>query len=431
MEYNFYEKNYNIDKNIVEYVDKTCELLNKGFKSLDKIKEYNFLKVINSFNKNNLSNTDFNWTTGYGFGDYGVFKTEKIFSDIFKTEDSLVRSSIVSGTHAISIVLFSLLNYGDNLVSITGDPYDTLQQVIGIKGKEKGNLISKGINYSKLDLDDYGKIQYNKIKDYVKKAKLVAIQRSTGYTNRRAFTIDEIEKAIKIIRKSNQNAIIFVDNCYGEFTQTREPSEVGADIIAGSLIKNIGSGIALTGGYITGNKNLIEYCSNYLTSPGIGKEEGLSFGTTRNVLQGLYFSPMTTIESVKIAMLFSKCFNDLGYKVSPLPEDERSDIVESIVLKSPEKVIEFCKAIQESCTLDSNIIPEPSPMPGYEDEIIMSAGGFIDGSTGELSADGPLRKPYTVYVQGGLNFIQGKLAIMKVLQKFSDKNFIDLNKLTK
>ena len=251
---------------------------------------------------------------------------------------------------------------------------------------------------------------------------MVMIQRSTGYTNRRAFTIEEIKEAIKTIREINNNVIIFIDNCYGEFTETMEPIEVGADIIAGSLIKNLGGGIALTGGYISGKKNLVEYCSNTLTAPGIGKDEGLSFGTSRNVLQGLYFSSHTIIESIKVALLFAKAFKKLGYDITPKLDDPRSDIVQSIKLESPEKLKLFSKAIQESCSVDANLTPIPDEMPGYEDAVIMSSGGFVEGATSELSCDGPLREPYTVYLQGGLNRYHGKLALMKVLDKFKENN---------
>lgn len=255
------------------------------------------------------------------------------------------------------------------------------------------------------------------------------LQRSTGYTNRRAFSIEEIERAIKTIREVNEDVIIFVDNCYGEFTETKEPIEIGADIMAGSLIKNLGGGIALTGGYISGKKELVEYCSNTLTAPGIGKDEGLSFGTTRNVLQGLYYSSKTTIESIKIALLFAKAFDNLGFEIIPRLDDPRSDIVQAIKLNSSEKLELFAKAIQESCSVDSNLTPIADDMPGYEDKVIMSSGGFVEGATSELSCDGPLRKPYTVYLQGGLNKYHGKLALMKVLEKYIDNKILDINSL--
>lgn len=421
-----YNKFYQIDEDIENFVNKIDISLDNEYRKLDRISEFNQIKVLSAFKENNLNSTAFNSATGYGYADIGREVVEDIFSSIFKAEDSLVRPSIVSGTHAISLVLYALLKYNDKLLSITGDPYDTLQQVIGIKGNKKGNLISKGIKYDKIDLKDEKNIRLEKIKEKLDDdTKMVMIQRSTGYTNRRAFTIEEIKEAIKTIREINNNVIIFIDNCYGEFTETMEPIEVGADIIAGSLIKNLGGGIALTGGYISGKKNLVEYCSNTLTAPGIGKDEGLSFGTSRNVLQGLYFSSHTTIESIKVALLFAKAFKKLGYDITPKLDDPRSDIVQSIKLESPEKLKLFSKAIQESCSVDANLTPIPDEMPGYEDAVIMSSGGFVEGATSELSCDGPLREPYTVYLQGGLNRYHGKLALMKVLDKFKENNYLD------
>lgn len=426
-----YNKLYNIDENIEKYVEKIDTDLEDKFKNLDKISEYNQIKVLKAFKDNNLSSIHFNSATGYGYADIGREVVESIFSSIFKSEDSLVRPNIVSGTHAISLVLFSLLNYGDKILSINGDPYDTLQQVIGIEGNKKGNLISKGIKYDKIELKNEQEFQYDKIKKILKddNIKLVMLQRSTGYTNRRAFSIEEIERAIKTIREVNEDVIIFVDNCYGEFTETKEPIEIGADIMAGSLIKNLGGGIALTGGYISGKKELVEYCSNTLTAPGIGKDEGLSFGTTRNVLQGLYYSSKTTIESIKVALLFAKAFDNLGFEIIPRLDDPRSDIVQAIKLNSSEKLELFAKAIQESCSVDSNLTPIADDMPGYEDKVIMSSGGFVEGATSELSCDGPIRKPYTVYLQGGLNKYHGKLALMKVLEKYIDNKILDINSL--
>ncbi|EEI83662.1 aminotransferase class I/II-fold pyridoxal phosphate-dependent enzyme [Anaerococcus tetradius] len=421
---NIYD-NYKIDYNFDEEIKDIESSLHEEFLKIDEISEYNQLKVLSALKKNDLQTSDFMQATGYGYADVGMDKIEAIFSDIFNTEDALVRPSIVSGTHALSIVLFSLLNSGDQMVSITDDPYDTMQQVIGIAGNKKGNLLEKGVIYDKLALDDENKIQYDKIKDLVTyTTKIVLIQRSTGYTRRRAFTISEIKEAIIKIRQANPTAIVFVDNCYGEFTETLEPTEVGADIVAGSLIKNLGGGIAITGGYICGKKNLIEYCSNYLTAPGIGKDEGLSFGTNRLVAEGLYFAAHIVKEAMKVAILFAKAFAKLGYEVIPKTDDPRSDLVQSIILRDPDKVKTFCKAIQEACSVDSNFVPEAYPMPGYEDPVIMAAGGFVEGATSELSADGPLRAPYIVYLQGGLNYYHGKLALKIVLDRFKKEAYI-------
>ena len=425
MNFNEIYCNYDIDDRFDKLIKETEIELEDLFLHHEEIAEFNQLKVIKAFNENALRSSDFFQATGYGYADTGRDTIESIFSSIFKAEDSLVRPSIVSGTHALSIVLFSLLKYGDKLLSITDDPYDTMQQVIGIAGDKKGSLIEKGVLYDKLTLDDQNKIQYNKIKATIdENTKVVLIQRSTGYTQRRAFTISEIEKAIIEIRKVSKDVIIFIDNCYGEFTETKEPIEVGADIVAGSLIKNLGGGIAVTGGYISGKKDLIEYCSNTLTAPGIGKDEGLSFGTNRLVAEGLYPSPHVVKEALKVALLFAGVFNKLGYEVTPRLDDPRSDVILAIKLNDPEKLKTFCKAIQEACSVDSTFVPEAYPMPGYEDPVIMAAGGFVEGATSELSADGPLRAPYMAYLQGGLNYNHGKLDLKIVLNRFAKKSFI-------
>lgn len=418
-------ENYNIDNEYDDLIEDSERELEELFKKHEKIAEYNQYKVLKAFNENSLQTSDFNSSTGYGYADTGRDTVEAIFSSIFKSEDSLVRPSIVSGTHALSIVLFSLLHYGDKLLSITDDPYDTMQQVIGIAGNKKGTLIEKGILYDKLTLDENNKIQYDEIKDKIDdKTKVILIQRSTGYTQRRSFTIDEIEKAIIEIRKISKDVVIFIDNCYGEFTETKEPIEIGADIVAGSLIKNLGGGIAITGGYISGRKDLIEYCANTLTAPGIGKDEGLSFGINRLVVEGLYFAPHIVKEAIRVALLFASVFNKLGYNVIPSLDDPRSDVILAIKLENPEKLKTFCKAIQEACSVDSTFVPEAYPMPGYEDPVIMAAGGFVEGATSELSADGPLRAPYMAYLQGGLNYYHGKLALKIVLDRFAKNNFL-------
>ncbi|MBP2015038.1 methionine gamma-lyase family protein [Anaerococcus degeneri] len=425
MNFNEIYKNYNIDARYDDLIRESERELSDLFRLHEEISEYNQLKVMKAFNENSLKSSDFFTATGYGYADTGRDTIEAIFSSIFKAEDSLVRPSIVSGTHALSIVLFSLLNKGDELLSITDDPYDTMQQVIGIAGNKKGNLIEKGVLYNKLSLDSNNRIQYGKIKEKINEnTKVILIQRSTGYTQRRAFTIDEIEKAVIEIRKVSKDVTIFIDNCYGEFTETKEPIEIGADIVAGSLIKNLGGGLAITGGYISGRKDLIEYCANTLTAPGIGKDEGLSFGTNRLVVEGLYFAPHVVKEALKVALLFASIFNKLGYEVTPKLDDPRSDVILAIKLNDPEKLKTFCKAIQEACSVDSTFVPEAYPMPGYEDPVIMAAGGFVEGATSELSADGPLRKPYMAYLQGGLNYYHGKLALKIVLNRFSKNNFI-------
>lgn len=425
MKFNEIYENYKLTGKFDNLIDESEKELESLFKKHEAISEFNQLKVLKSFNENSLQSSDFYQATGYGYADTGRDTAESIFSSIFKAEDSLVRPSIVSGTHALSLVLFSLLNSGDKLLSITDDPYDTMQQVIGIAGNKKGNLIERGILYDKLDLRDDNQIDYDNISEKIDaRTKIVLIQRSTGYTQRRAFTIEEIKKAIDKIREVNKEVIIFIDNCYGEFTEDKEPIELGADIVAGSLIKNLGGGIAITGGYISGRKDLIEYCSNTLTAPGIGKDEGLSFGTNRLVLEGLYFAPHVVKEAIKVALLFADVFTKLGYEVTPDVNDPRSDVILAIKLKDPERLKAFCKAIQEACSVDSTFVPEAYPMPGYEDPVIMASGGFVEGATSELSADGPIREPYTAYLQGGLNYYHGKLALKIVLERLDSEGLL-------
>lgn len=411
-------------ENINELIERKELELTDIFKEYDKIRRINQFKVIEACKNVKLSHADFNWSTGYGYGDIGREKVETIYSEIFKTEDALVRPSISSGTHALAIAHQAILRSGDEMVAITGAPYDTLQTFIGTSGDEEDSLIKQGVIYKELDLVD-GKIDYDNIKNILSEnTKFATIQRSIGYSTRRAFSIDEIGKAISIIKDYNKDIIVMVDNCYGEFTQEREPSEVGADMVVGSLIKNLGGGIAASGGYICGKKHLIEKCANRLTAPGLGKEVGLTFGTTRTTLQGLFMAPIVVNNAMKGAQLFGAVFKELGYKVVPDTTDNRSDIVQAIILEDPKKVIEFTKAIQESGTVDSYVEPTPWPMPGYEDDIIMAASGFIDGSSIEISADGPLRPPYVVFYQGGLSYDQCVYAVRKVLERFQKNGYL-------
>ncbi|MDY4197066.1 MAG: methionine gamma-lyase family protein, partial [Peptoniphilaceae bacterium] len=336
----------------------------------------------------------------------------KIFRDVFCAEDAIMRASIASGTHALATVLFSLLERGDRLLAVTGDPYDTLQEVIGIRGKEIGTLLEKGVIYDAVPLAD-GKPDYLRIEAALQKnVKLIEIQRSTGYTDRRALTITEIQALIQHIRAVMPDVMILVDNCYGEFTEEKEPLEVGADVIAGSLIKNPGGGIAVSGGYIAGKKEIITRCINHLTAPGLGKDTGLTFGTTRTTLQGLFFAPHITMEALRGALLFAKTYESMGFRVVPASSDPRSDIIEAIELRDGEKVIAFCRAVQKAASVGSDAVPYPWDMPGYSDPVIMASGGFIDGSSIEVSADGPMREPYMVYYQGGVVYEQAKLACL-------------------
>jgi cystathionine beta-lyase family protein involved in aluminum resistance len=376
--------------------------------------------------ENRLSSTDFYWTTGYGYGDIGRDKVESIYASVFNTEDALVRPTIASGTHAITLTLSGILRPEDELVAITGAPYDTLQKVIGVKGKASGTLIDYGIIYKEVPLIN-NRIDIEAVKDVLSsKTKIVMIQRSTGYSDRRALTIEEIEEAIKSIREFNTSAIIMVDNCYGEFMELKEPTDVGADIMAGSLIKNPGGGLAMSGGYVVGKKHLVEQVANRLTAPGLGKDCGLTFGTSRTTMHGLFMAPHIVAEAVKGALLVAKAYKDLGFKVVPDVDDKRSDIIQGVELLMPERVSEFCKGIQAASAVDSYVVPEAWDMPGYENQVIMAAGGFIEGSSIELSADGPMREPFYVYYQGGLTYEHCKLGLLKSLNNLYEKDLISL-----
>lgn len=416
-----YADKFGIQEKTIEEIDQAEKLLEDRFAELDEIKEYNQIKVLDAFQQSGLGQADFFSATGYGYGDTGREKTEEIFKHVFKGEDAIVRPSIASGTHALSTILFALLNPGDLFLCASGRPYDTLLEVIGVRGNEKGTLIEKSIRYKDVDLSENGAIDYEGLDKALKEPiKLIELQRSTGYSQRRAFTIAELEEAIQFIRERQADTIIMVDNCYGEFTERKEALEIGADIIAGSLIKNPGGGIAISGGYIVGREDLIERCMNHLTAPGLGKDTGLTFNTTRTTLQGFFLAPHITMEALRGALLFAQVFTNNNYKTIPAIEDPRSDIIQAIELGDPDKLVEFCRAIQQAASVGSTVTPYPWDMPGYTDKVVMASGGFVDGSSIEISADGPLREPYTVYYQGGLVYEQAKLACMLALQKIKE-----------
>ena len=408
----FLQNNFHINSKIIEVIEKAEKDCYPAFRKIDKTIEYNQYKVIYHFQKNKLSDIHFNGTTGYGYGDIGRETIEKIYAGIFAAEDALVRPQIVSGTHAIALCLFGNLKPNEELISACGRPYDTLKEVIGIKGEGRGSLKEYGVIYKEIPLLNDGKIDIESVKKAItSKTKMVMIQRSKGYDYRKSLKIEDIEKAISEIKKVKEDVIIFVDNCYGEFTEIKEPTEVGADIIAGSLIKNIGGGIAPTGGYVVGKKKLVENASYRLYTPGIGKEVGPSLDLNRLILQGLFFAPQVVGQALKGAVLLAKIMSDLGYEVTPKYDEERTDIVQAIKFKTAEGLISFIQGIQMGSPVDSHVIPEPWDMPGYQDKVIMAAGGFIQGSSIELSADAPIREPYIAYVQGGLTYPQVKLAI--------------------
>lgn len=393
-----------------------CE---EKFKEIEKIKEYNQQKVLKSFMECEISESHFNGTTGYGYNDRGREKLEELFSNIFKTEDALVRHNFVSGTHTLTTALFGILRPGDIFLGVTGKPYDTLEDVIGSPDKNQGSLYNFGINFEYIDFEKDKEKYFNsiKVKLLKKKFKMVYIQRSRGYSLRDSLSVLQIKDIISFVKNINSEIIVMVDNCYGEFVEKQEPSEVGADLIAGSLIKNPGGAISPTGGYIAGRKDLIDLCSYRLTAPGIGKEVGATLGTNRELFMGIFNAPNVVAESLKTAVFASALFESLGYEVYPKFNENRCDIVQSIVLENPQNLINFCKGIQEGSPVDSFVSPEPWEMPGYENKVIMAAGTFISGSSIELSADGPLREPYTVWLQGGINFYASKIGIMKAAQR--------------
>lgn len=409
--------NLGISEKIINLSNEVEEELKDIFKQIDKTCEINSLKVINAFQKNNLAEMHLNTSTGYGIDEPGRNKIEEIYSDIFNTEDALVRTQLISGSHALAVTLSGLLRPGDTMLSITGAPYDTLQTIIGIgKEESKSSLKSYGIKYEQIDLVndefDIDKIQNRLSKNDIK---LVEIQKSRGYSTRKSIVVSKIENVIKKIREVNKDVIIMVDNCYGEFVETREPTDVGADIIVGSLMKNLGAGIATSGAYIAGKKDLVELCAERLTAPGIGKEIGPSLNQNTLLLKGLFFAPSVVASSLKTAVFSSRILEKLGYDVSPKYNEERADIVQTIALGSEEKLVKFCQGIQKGSPIDSHVVPEPSYMGGYEDKVIMAAGTFTEGSTIELSCDGPIREPYLAYMQGGLTYEYGKFGILKAI----------------
>jgi len=389
---------------------------------IDEIAFYNSKKVLDAFQRECVSEYHFNSTTGYGYNDIGRDTIERVYSDIFKSEDSLVRGQFISGTHALTVSLFGLLRPNDIMLSISGTPYDTLHEVIGIK-ENSSSLKSFGIKYEEIDLvnDDF---DYERIIERVKlnDIKMIYIQRSKGYSTRKSISIEKLENVIKEIRKVNNSAIIMVDNCYCEFVTKKEPIEVGADICAGSLIKNLGGGIAPNGAYVVGNSDLIELVAERLTAPGEGKEVGPSLGMNKFLLQGLFNAPSVVGSSLKTAILTSYVLEKLGYNVEPKYNEERVDIVQNIIFGNPEDLIKYTQGIQMGSPIDSNAIPEASDMPGYDDKVIMAAGAFTQGSSIELSCDGPLRYPYIAYQQGGLTYEYGKLGLLSALKSLKKDN---------
>ena len=408
------------EEEIMEYIHKQEEELKEIYHDVDLLCEKNSLKVLKAFQKNHLSESHFNSTTGYGYNDIGREVIEKIYADIFKCEDALVRSQFISGSHALTVCLFALLRPNDTLLSITGLPYDTLHEVIGIKDN-KSSLKSFGVQYEQIDLIDHD-FDYKKIEETLKnkKIKVIEIQRSKGYSTRKSITMESLKKVISFIKKISPDTIIMVDNCYCEFVSKKEPTEVGADIVVGSLIKNLGGGIAPNGAYIVGKKDLVELAGERLTVPGEGKEVGPTLGINKQFLQGLFFAPSVVASALKTSILTSKVLSSLNYDVEPLFDEKRADIVQNIIFKNPDDLIKYCVGIQKGSPVDSFAIPMPWDMPGYDDQVIMAAGAFTQGSSIELSCDGPIRPPYIAYQQGGLTYEYGKLGLMKAIEELTN-----------
>ena len=408
-----------------ELYEKVLPILKEQFSKIDEICETNTAKVLHAFWKNHVSESHFTSTTGYGYDDLGRDTIEKVYSTVFETEDALVRNQFISGSHALTKTFFGLLRPGDLLLSISGRPYDTLHEVIGIE-ENSSSLKSFGVNYAEIDLKD-NDFDEEKILEFLKQhqVKVVEIQRSRGYSSRKSLSLEKCEKIIKKIKEISPNTIVMLDNCYCEFVSTKEPTQVGADIVVGSLIKNLGGGLAPNGGYVVGKKELIKLVAEALTLPGEGKEVGPSLGVNRQFLQGIFLAPQVVSSALKTSILASALLKELGYTVDPEPIEERVDIVQTIAFGNPTDLISYCEGIQSGSPIDSYVKPIPIDMPGYKDEVIMAAGAFIQGSSIELSCDGPLREPYLAYQQGGLTYESGMIGVLKavneVIKKRKDK----------
>ena len=404
-----------INPEVLKVANECEEQLKNIFSDIDNAAYNNSLKVLNAFHKYKISENHFQETTGYGYADLGRDTIEQVFADVLGSEDALVRNQFISGSHALNVTFFALLRPGDTMLSISGEPYDTLHEVIGIK-PNASSLKSFQINYAQIDLKD-DDFNYSKITEYLKKnqVKLIHIQRSKGYSTRKSLTIDKVEKVIKLIRQINSEVIIMVDNCYCEFVEAKTPIEVGADVIVGSLIKNLGGSIAPNGAYVAGRKDLVELAAERLTTPGQGKEVGPTLGINKSILQGIYMAPSVVANSLKTAIFTSLLLEKLGYNVEPKYNDKRADIVQNIIFNDEDKLIKYTQGIQAASAIDAHTLPVGSPMPGYSDEVIMASGSFIQGSSIEISCDGPLRKPYIAYQQGAITYDYGKIAVLNAV----------------
>lgn len=425
----FLQEEFNIDPKVLALVHEAEEEISDEFKKLDDIMAYNQYKVLSAFQKNRIREMHFGWKTGYGYDDAGREALESTFADVLHTDAALVRTTFVNGTHALATVLLGILRPGDELIYATGEPYDTLQTVIGLTNYEKGNgsLRDYGVTFKQVDLLPDGSVDIEGVKAAITdKTRMITTQRATGYSWRKAISIEEIKALMDAINEVNPKIIKMVDNSYGEFLDTLEPTDVGADVMASSLIKNPGGGLALSGAYIAGRQDLIDQIQYRMTCPGIGGECGLTYGQSRTMFQGLFLGPKATNGALKGAVLCGKAFEKLGFEVSPKAGDIRSDIVQSVKFADPAKLIAFCEGIQAAAPIDSFVAPVPGDMPGYEDQVIMAAGAFVQGSTIELSADAPMREPYIAYFQGGLTYEHSKFGVIKAIDTLLKKGLIEL-----
>lgn len=407
--------------NSTEIIKQAEKAIKNEFERIEDIRDFNQEKVLNAFIENKVAPEHFYTVSGYGHDDLGREVLDKVFADVFKAEKALVRIHFASGTHTLACCLFGNLKYGDKLISVAGTPYDTMQEVIGTAGDDftkEDSLIGNGVLYDEVPLKNGTDIDFEKLDEMIDDTvKMVLIQRSKGYSTRKSLSIETIGKICEIVKKNNPNCICFVDNCYGEFVDTKEPLEVGADLIAGSLIKNPGGGLVEAGGYIAGKAKYVDKCANRLTAPGIGSEGGAMFNQHRLIFQGLFMAPSVVCDAVKGAILAAKIFDEIGYDSSPKYNEKRTDIIQNITFCSPEPLEHFCRTIQSLSPVNGYVTPIPEYIPGYEDQVIMAGGTFIEGSTIELSADGPMRPPYVAYMQGGLNYAHVKIALRKILDK--------------
>ena len=416
-----------ISREVIDYCDNILDSLKDRFKEFDEVAEYNQMKVIRAMQEERVSDVHFAATTGYGYNDLGRDTLENVYARVFNTEAALVRPQIVCGTHALAVALSSNLRPGDELLSVSGKPYDTLEEVIGIR-ESKGSLKEYGVSYSQVDLLSDGSFDKEGIKNAINdRTKLIAIQRSKGYATRKTLSVTEIGEVISFIKSINPKLIVMVDNCYGEFVETIEPSDMGADMVVGSLIKNPGGGLAPIGGYICGTNECIENAAYRLTTPGLGKEVGATLGISQSLYQGLFLAPTVVAGALKGAVFAANVYEKLGFKVVPNGSESRHDIIQAVEFGTPQGLIEFCKGIQAAAPVDSFVTPEPWAMPGYDADVIMAAGAFVQGSSIELSADGPLKEPYAAYFQGGLTWYHAKLGIMMSLQKLLNADIVKIS----